>query len=494
MAYKERIERLATLKLTQPESLYEQNSYIADVLNRVEETFSKWDWQGLEAEGFHKKQDYAFIYSYPPVRTLDPIDQSELFQKSRFGGLNGPINLYVHIPYCTGICSYCYFAKVVDSDRAPILRSDYPEYIRRELSMILDQDGGSPFIQTVHFGGGTPSTLNRDELSHILETIRRCKMSEEAEITLECAPETLVADPDKVRMFIDSGINRFNLGVESLDDDVLKIMGRRHGADQTMRAMEILFEAGVNNLNVDVIYALPGQNLASWIDTLYRLESAGVHSISNYRLRQHPLKAISKLQADLYPSYEEGLKMQLAHGIVMDDAGFIRSSSHKYARGEKKLQRQVELKRGVGHNQLLSLGCGAYGFINDTFYWNTKSLNEYRDAISAGKLPIWIGKRLTPLDLQCKAMVQGMHTNAGVPIQGFANKFEVEPQDNFGAEIDRMVSLSLLEITDGHIRPTETGRFFADEISTNFYSGDVKARLSTVGMRYGMLFEADKYV
>jgi oxygen-independent coproporphyrinogen III oxidase len=494
MAYKDRMERLTALKEKQPDPLSHEMSYINSVVERVEDEFAGTDWASLEAEGFQKKQDYAFIYSYPPVRTLEPIDETELFVKSNHGGLSGPINMYVHIPYCTGICSYCYFAKVVDSEKAPILRRDYPEYLRREFNMIMERDGCSPVIQTVHFGGGTPSTLNKVEFNHVMETLHQCEIQVGAEFTLECAPETLVADPDKVKMFQDAGVNRFNLGVESLDDDVLKIMGRRHGSDETFRAMEILQNAGVDNLNVDVIYALPGQNLASWIDTLYKLERQGVESISNYRLRLHPLKAISKLPGTLYPSYVEGLKMQIAHGVVMRDAGFIRSSSHKYARTRRNLQQQVEAKRGIGSNQLLSIGCGAYGFMNDTFYWNTKSLNDYRDSINSNKLPIWIGRRLSHLDMQCKAMVQGMHTNAGVSIDLFTQKFGMSPLVNFADEIRRMTSLSLLETVDGYIRPTEKGRFFADEISTNFYSLEVRDKLSAIGMRYGMLFEADKYV
>jgi oxygen-independent coproporphyrinogen III oxidase len=178
----------------------------------------------------------------------------------------------------------------------------------------------------------------------------------------------------------------------------------------------------------------------------------------------------------------------------MEEAGFVRSSSHKYARSSEKLQKQVELKRSVGHNQLLSLGCGAYGFINDTFYWNTKSLNEYRQSIDARRPPVWLGKRLDAIDLQCKAMVQGMHTNPGVPVAGFEAKFGVTPFETFPDEISRLCNLGLLEVAERHVRPTAMGRFFTDEISLCFYADSVKEKLASEGMRYGMLFEADKYV
>ena len=445
-------------------------------------------------EGFHKKDDYCFIYSYPPVRALKKIEPDDLFRPSRFGSLNGPVDLYIHIPYCTGICSYCYFAKVLDTDKAPVKRSDYAEFLRLELDMILAQADGTPVIRSVHFGGGTPSTLNARELNDIMAMIRSLPVSPGAEITLECAPETLIADPDKPRMMMDAGVNRFNLGVESLDDTVLKIMGRRHSAEETFRAMELLFDAGVNNLNVDIIYGLPGQNLVSWVDTLVRLERAGIHSVSTYRLRKHPHKAISKLSDDLYPSYDEGLKMQLAHGVVMEDGGFVRSSSHKYARGHDKLQKQVENKRGISQNQLLSLGCGAYGFINGTFYWNTKSLAEYGENIRAGRLPLWIGQVLDSDEMRRKAMVLGIHTNAGISIEEFCDQFEIDPRDTFDQQLYRLERIGLLEQIDGYIRPTELGRFFSDEICLCFYSPRVRAELEPLKMRYGMFFEEDRYV
>ena len=186
--------------------------------------------------------------------------------------------------------------------------------------------------------------------------------------------------------------------------------------------------------------------------------------------------------------------MQLAHGIVMREMGFVRSSSHKYAREAEKLQRQVENKRGVAENQLISIGCGAYGFINGTFYWNTKSLAEYGKAIKAGQLPVWIGQILDKEELMRKCMAMGMHTNRGVSTRDFYHRFGTDIRSEFAPEIDRMIELGLLELNDGHLRPTElTGRFFSDELSVAFYSARVRKFLENIGMKYGMFFERDKY-
>ena len=467
--------------------------YATSVLERTEIEFQKYDWDTLDHEGFNKRNDYCFIFSYPPVRTLQPISEDDLFVPSAYGNLEEPTSLYLHIPYCTGICSYCYFAKVLDNQRAPVLRKDYPGTLCFELDRILTRARANPPISSVHFGGGTPSTLSPTELGEVMAMIKSLRLLPDAEITLECAPETIEAEPDKLKAMRDLGINRLNLGVESLDDEVLRIMGRRHRSDATLKVLDMMFDAGFENINTDLIYDLPGQTLRSWIDTLTMLEGRGVHSISTYRLRKHPRKKISKLMPDRYPPYQEGLRMQLAHGIIMEDAGFVRSSSHKYARGETKLQVQVEKKRGVEQNQLISLGCGAYGFINGTFYWNTKSLSEYGAAIADKRLPVWIGQVLDEEELMRKTLVMGMHTNRGVSIEGFQHRYGQHPRQRFGETIEHLESLGVFEEVDGHLRPSRLGRFFSDEISVAFYSPTVRDTLGAVGMKYGMFFENDKY-
>lgn len=464
-----------------------------ELIEEVEHIYSTYDWQLLSSRGFDKKNDYCFIFSYPPVRTLKPITEDDLFVPSAYGSLRERASLYLHIPYCTGICSYCYFAKVLDSKNASVLRKDYPEALRFELDRILERGKANPMIGSVHFGGGTPSILDREELSSVMRMVSALQLAKDCEITLECAPETIEGDPRKLDHMRELGINRLNLGVESLDDEVLRIMGRRHRSRETMRVLDLMFAAGYENINVDLIYDLPGQTLGSWIDTLLELEQRGVHSISTYRLRKHPKKKISKLDVSMYPPYSEGLKMQIAHGLIMDRAGFVRSSSHKYARGAEKLQRQIEDKRGVENNQLISLGCGAYGFINGTFYWNTKSLSEYGQRVRSGCLPVAIGQVLDAEELMRKTLVMGMHTNPGVSIAGFKQRYNIDPLQYFSKPIEHMCEAGVLNIVDGYIRPTPMGRFFSDEISVAFYSSRVTEQLSALGMKYGMFFENDRY-
>ncbi len=465
----------------------------SELSDRIEELYASIDWQTLSRYGYDKKGDYCFIYSYPPVRTLEEMPSARIFEPSKWERTGGPVSMYLHIPYCTGICSYCYFAKVTDNSHAPVDKNSYVELLLWELDEKMRRYGRDVEIKTIHFGGGTPSLLEKHQLSRILEYLHTLNLSPDAEITLECAPETICEDIDKLNHMRECGINRINLGVESFDNRMLKLMGRRHTSDQTLRAFANLREAGFDNIATDVIYAAPGETLSSWAATVSRVIELQPESISCYRLRTHPMKAISRFEYDI-AGYEESLKMQLAHGLILDDAGYVRVSSQKYARKPETINRHSEQKRGVSENQLISAGCGAYGFLNATFYWNTKSLAEYGRALSEKRHPTWIGRKLDKEDLMRKVFVLGFHTNSGILLRDFHEHFGVDPIEMVGEELAEAEGLGLLERDKSRVRPTELGYFFGDELSVRFYSPRVRAVLDELGMKYGMFWERDRYV
>jgi oxygen-independent coproporphyrinogen-3 oxidase len=459
----------------------------------IEDAYTAIDWSGLAEAGFDKSGDYCFIYSYPPVRTLKPITEDDIFRPSEWEPARDNISLYLHIPYCSGICSYCYFAKVVDNGNSPVAKEDYPALLIRELERKLELYNPNARIANVHFGGGTPSILENDQMKQILDYLHSLNTVPDMEITVECAPETIHDNIGRLQAMRDNGVNRISVGVESLDDRVLKVMARRHGADMTLQALENVRNAGFTNVNADLIYALPAQNVASWVDSLREIARWSLESVTVYRLRLHPMKRISKLEAELYPSYEDGLRMQLAHSLLLQDSGYLRVTSQKYVSQREKMQRQPEQKRGVSSAQLLSAGCGAYGFLNSTFYWNTKSLGEWGARMERGEIPVWMGRVLDQDELMRKSFVLGVHTSTGIDRQAFQDKFGVDCMSYLGTEIDLAVRHGLLEVTPEAVRPTELGYFFGDELSVHFYSPVVKAELAELGMKYGMFFDQDRY-
>ena len=184
--------------------------------------------------------------------------------------------------------------------------------------------------------------------------------------------------------------------------------------------------------------------------------------------------------------------MQLAHSVVLAGSGYVRVQSHKYAVRREKIQQQTEGKRGTARTQLLGAGCGAYGFLNSTLYWNTRSLADYGRLASARQHPVWIGQRLERDDLMRKSVVLGVHTSRGINLEEFHKKFGMAVGDAFPTEVAVCVELGLLHLTSHSLEPSELGYFFGDEIGTMFYSPAVKAKLAQLGVKYGMFFADDR--
>lgn len=458
-----------------------------DVIREAEEIYDQVPFENLEKHGFSKKFDYSFIYSYPPVRSLSKIEENALFNKGQYSHLKREINLYIHIPYCKSICSYCYFAHVLDKPNAVVTKSRYIDLLIKEFELYVQKIGFTPEITSIHIGGGTPTVIDISDYERLFRYLAP-HIRPNAEITVESSPDSVMENPSIIDALMQLGVNRFNVGLESLDDAGLKYMGRRHNSATGIKVAELLLSKS-DNVNADVIYGLPMQTQNHWIEHLKFLMDIGLHSISAYRLRVHPQKAISKVIPDKFPSSDETMKMQIAHGILAKKHGYIRSSSHKYAKDHSKLQVQIEKKRGTDSNQLLSLGCGAYGFINQTFYWNTRKLADYESSIVSGHLPVFIGSELSKDEMMRKDFILSTHTNKGLNINSFLNKYNEDPLEYFQNEIKELRSHNLIDI-DEHIKPTEyPGRLFADEISVFLYSNSVKQSLNQQGMKYGMFWE-----
>jgi len=463
----------------------EKSNYI----ELIERKYNEYNWIELEKMGFKKNEDYCFIYSYPPVRALDSICEDDLFVESKYGKLRESANLYIHIPYCTGKCTYCYFASVSCNNSNPILKKDYPKYLEFELGRILELSKSNPEIQSIHIGGGTPFLLNYEEIKDIMNFIKKLKLKKNLEITIESSPETINRDYSKLKKIKQLGINRISIGVESLSDKVLELMNRRHNSSATLKAIDKIIKSGFTNINVDLIYGLPEQSLEAWVETILTLEKIGIQSISAYRLRKHPKTDINIYKTSSFPSYETCQKMQLAHGIILKDKEFLSSSSHKYARSKNKIQKQLENKRGLDNNQLVSIGCGAYGYINSTFFWNTRSLSKYKYLIKNKILPVNIGQILSKNEIMRKAIVIGLHTYKGISIENYKTTFDISPLDLFENEFFFLKKSNMVIINKEKIRLTELGRFFTDEISLLFYSKNIKNILRSQQLKYGMFWE-----
>lgn len=368
------------------------------------------------------------------------------------------VGLYIHVPFCKTRCHFCAFYLQIHREDRTLA---YLESLSREIRLHaeLDSLNGRPLL-TVYFGGGTPTTLSSNQLSAVLEQVRHCfELQEQAEVTLEAHPDTVTEEG--LRSLVRAGFNRISFGVQSMDDGELVRIGRRTPRHAARIAVEAARSAGFVNINLDLIYGLPGQTMESWRSTLDETIALQSTHLSCYALT---LEEGTKLHRDLREGHSDEPPAALQN--VMEDeavrwlasAGFERYEISNYSRPGYACR----------HNQLywlgeeyLGLGPSAQSYLNGCRFGNVDDLQAYHRALASGNLPIQGRERLTPAQRRREAIVFGLRL-----IEGIDLRIVQETTDRTWEQVlDRLMDQGLLEERLGRVRMTGRGRCFADSIA-----------------------------
>lgn len=446
----------------------------------------------LSLHGFIKdKFEYSYVFQYPPPISLVPFKETDIFEYR----VNEPyqslskMGLYVHIPYCTGTCSFCYFSRY-SQNNAPISIKEYINLIKNEINIYTSSRYkiSKNIITSIAFGGGTPTCLNKDQLRDLTSYLNNSfNISDEVEFSVESSPETIGYQVDKLDLLLKLKVNRLSIGVQSFEDDLLQSCRRRHNSALAKNAVINAHMVGFKNVNIDLIYGLPNQTLKHWEHTLNVVADINPESVSIYRLRVHPTY---RLNNDKYPKEINNLMMYVMAVEYFKSMGYLQVASHNFVRSKKYIQKHVSEKQGIEEFELLGIGLSAYSYINSCHYWNYCSFKSYCNSLRINQLPIWIGSYLSLEERQRKAMVLGMHEYRGVKINEFKKGFKKVPSEIYKSVIEKLVKLDLLSINNIYIEPTYTGMIFADEICTQFYSKNVIKRIQRKNNanRYGVSY------
>lgn len=425
------------------------------------------------------EKDYAFTFIYPPSQVLYDLKDNAFDNKTIESA-----NLYLHIPYCTGKCTYCYFG-CYSLSSAPYNKCVYIENMCKEME-IIHKHYGRIKLASIHFGGGTPTTLNEKEIQFIFTNIRKFfDVDNNIEITFESSPETITGS--KLKVLLDNGVNRLNIGIQTLNDKLLNSINRRHDSKKALESISLAQDLGLNNINVDLMYGLNGQTMNDWINTISTILKTKVQSISTYRLRLHPN---GKIRKDIY-SFDEikAIEMYVNMMEMMDSYKYYQCSSHKFAIKEEFAQKQIINKRGVDNNTLLPIGMAAYGYIDNVLFWNERTMNAYMDKVDKELLPFSIGYILDKTEQIAKSCVLGIHNVNGLDLQKYTRKFKENLQYRYGDLLESLTAYNLIEINHKSMKLSKLGMIFADEIATMFYSENIKQKLNTINKKYGIFFD-----
>jgi oxygen-independent coproporphyrinogen-3 oxidase len=362
-------------------------------------------------------------------------------------------HLYVHIPFCPKICPYCSFYKEAsDRNKTQAFLDSLLLDLDRRLREIPDCR-----LETIFFGGGTPSALSVKQLDFILSGLhRRLDLSGLREWTLEMNPATVSLE--KARLLRDFGVNRISMGVQSWDPGILNRLGRVHSAEQAERSFHVLRQAGFRNLNLDLIFGVPGQSFQTWQQTLEKTIGFAPEHISAYCLTiEEDTEFFRRFQGgELVQDSEHEATLYEFTMETLGTAGYHQYEISNYAKPGYECLHNLAYWQGRNY---LGLGPSAFSTIGERRWQNTPDTSRYIEQVRSAVEPINFKEHLTDRMRKAETIAFGLRTSTGVCESEFTH---------WTNELDALRHEGYLEQGDARIRLTPKGRLLADSIAELF--------------------------
>ncbi|MGA1840894.1 MAG: radical SAM family heme chaperone HemW [bacterium] len=417
----------------------------------------------------------ASIILYPVANK--EVDQQEIWsqQRSRKKLGNG-IGLYLHIPFCKSLCTFCPFTKYIwEKDK----ETDYIKALKREIDLYtnLPLVKGND-ISTIYFGGGTPTSLSTNSLVELLDYIKeKFKIIQQPEITVETHP--LTVSEDKLAKIKDKGVNRITMGVQSFSDNLLKILGCKHNKKQSVSAIKTLKDIGFDSFGLDIFYRIPTQTMYDWEESLDIVTEFEPDHISCYNLGVFPgtllHKKIINGEISKQPDLTVMVEMYKRARIYLEKHGYQEYTISNYMKGGKS-SHYLKLTLEAPQGQYLGLGLSSFEYANDFYSHKVSSLNEYIDMIEKNIIPYSKGVYISKELKMARYMVLGIGC-LRVSKTEFKKKFNLDINEVHGGVINDLKKWNLIGEDHSWIWLTEIGKEYAASISKMFYSNSSKGIL-----------------
>jgi oxygen-independent coproporphyrinogen III oxidase len=370
--------------------------------------------------------------------------------------------LYVHIPFCSSRCSYCDFA-------TGLYQSELAErYVRGLINEIKSSRYDGEIVDTIYFGGGTPSLLTPAQLERILVSLcERFKIATGPEITIEINPGS--ATPEKLRAFQSLGVNRASFGAQTFDDAELAKLGRSHNSAATLRTFTALREAGFANVSFDLIAGLPGQTLAGWQKNITQALELAPEHLSFYLLEVHSGTPLAEhIRRGIQPQPDDDLAGVMYEWMIDEAAaaGYEHYEISNLCRPGFHSRHNVKYWTAAPY---YGFGCSAHSYDGDTRRWsNQRDVLKYVEMVESGASPAVEEQRLDQFDVRAEAVFLGMRLMQGVDLRRYRESFGVDLRDEHAEDLDRFCKAGLIELDGDLIRLTRTGALLSNEVFAAF--------------------------
>ena len=383
------------------------------------------------------------------------------FQNSSPLGSLGGAGIYIHIPFCKQACHYCdfHFSTSLKKKDEMILA------LAKEIEMRKDEFKNE-IIETIYFGGGTPSILPISDLKFLIDEVyRNYKVAENPEITVEANPDDL--SEERIIELSKNKVNRLSIGIQSFFEDDLKLMNRAHNSEEAQKCLEIATQY-FDNISLDLIYGIPGSSNEKWKQNIEKALSFGIPHISSYALTVEPKTALDKfIKKGIIKQPDDEVAQEQFHILVdtLQEKGFIHYELSNFSKPDYFSKNNSSYWLG---KKYIGIGPSAHSYDGKNRGWNISNNGLYIKSIQANEIPIET-ENLTETDRYNEYIMTGLRTIWGVSLARIEQEFGEKFLTYLNNQSVKFIADDLLSLSDGILTTTKKGKFLTDGIASDLF-------------------------
>ncbi len=421
-----------------------------------------------------KSGDFFPSVHYPPITMYPPMTEEELFQ-GYTNPEDGKFDIYVHIPFCRKHCTFCHYPVMLGERNAE--KDQYLTALEKEMDIYMSRLGVKTIKpRSILVGGGTPTFLSLGQMERFFEFfVARVDLSESPQFNYDVDPVTLIGTEglERLRLMKSYGVNRVTIGIQSLNEMVLKKMNRHHGVKEALESIANCLELGYQ-VNIEFIFGYPGETLDNWIDVLEQAVSLGVQEIQLYRLKieaygdyQGAIKKVQEIRPEELPPLEESIMMKQIAIDFLNEHGYYENLRRVFTKKPEYYSHYAD-NQCCGLLDQIGIGLTAFSSLRDRFGLNTQDFDEYYDKITQGKLPLNRGFIRNQEEQMRWAIILPLK-NRRVWKSYFEKVTGFSLNKVFRTKIENLKDFGLIFEDEEKIELTKLGAFFADEVAQQFH-------------------------
>lgn len=419
--------------------------------------------------------------SYPTAPEFkESFSEKELIEKYVNGDKNRALSLYIHIPFCRSACYFCGCNVVFTSKDDK--KKKYIDYLEKELKLISKYLDTSRSVTQMHFGGGTPTFLDADDLDRVIKLVKATfpNFADDAEISCEVDPRFFSVEHMKVLK--NGGCNRLSFGVQDLEPKVQEEIHRVQSFEMTQNVVQIARDAGIKSINIDLIYGLPYQTKESFLDTIKKIATLDPDRLAIFNYAHVPWmkKTMRKFDESTFSPPSTKLEMLKDTIEFFTNNGYKMVGMDHFAKPDDELFLAIqkgELHRNFqgyttkGGADLIGIGLTSIGDGVDYYAQNFKELDVYENAIDSGRLPVFKGYQLSQDDIIRQFVIMEMMSNFSLNIKRVEEQFGIVFKEYFKDDLPQLqefIEAELVSVSDDKIEVSQTGTMLIRNIVMPF--------------------------